>query len=124
MQDAQQRGLAAAARPDDRNELAGRDLEADVAQHLEIVAPAFACERLADSVDTQQCCYQVPEFAASQVGSCFVAGMKMTTDCAHRSCMRDGSMSTLTFVGPRCRRLWAITAYFNPMHYRRKRCQL
>ena len=42
MQDAQQRGLAAPARADDGDELAGADFEANVAQHHQVVAPASA----------------------------------------------------------------------------------
>ena len=41
MKNAEQRGLAATARTDNRNEFAGRDLERDVAQHFEIVAPSL-----------------------------------------------------------------------------------
>jgi hypothetical protein len=53
MEDAQERGLAAAARPDDRDELAGAHLEAHVAQRLEVVAPALALKRLADILDLE-----------------------------------------------------------------------
>ena len=51
VQDAQQRGLAAAARADDRNELAGGDVETDVAQHFERAAGTLEC--FADVFDLQ-----------------------------------------------------------------------
>ena len=53
MQDAQQRGLAAPARADDRDELAGADFEANVAQRHHVVAPAVAREYLAQTRNLQ-----------------------------------------------------------------------
>jgi hypothetical protein len=51
--DAEQRGLAAAARSDDRNDLAGVDRETDVAQHFERAAGALEC--FADVFDLRAC---------------------------------------------------------------------
>ena len=60
VQDAQQGGLAAAARADDRDELARAHVETHVAQHLKIVPPALAREDLADILDLQHRVWAAP----------------------------------------------------------------